>query len=58
MSNESVYSNKLHPGSAFPSISAALLNGEKTVLGQPQHGASWQLVVVCVCPALGCGRGS
>ena len=31
MSNESVYSNKLHPGSAFPSISAALLNGEKTV---------------------------
>lgn len=46
MSNESVYSNKLHPGSAFPSISAALLNGEEAVLGQPQHGASWQLVVV------------
>ncbi|WP_017446573.1 redoxin domain-containing protein [Gayadomonas joobiniege] len=40
------YTQKLHPGSAFPEIMATLLNGETVTLGMPQNGADWQLVVV------------
>ncbi|WP_341502916.1 redoxin domain-containing protein [Gallaecimonas sp. GXIMD4217] len=46
MPNELIYTNKLHPGSVFPKISATLLNGEQAVLGKPANGADWQLVVV------------
>lgn len=40
------YTEKLHPGSVFPEITATLLNGETVTLGKPQPGADWQLVVV------------
>lgn len=41
-----IYTNKLHAGGTFPSISATLLNGETKQLGKPQHGLDWQLVLV------------
>ncbi len=46
MSSTSVFTKKLHPGSAFPTIKAALLDGSEVTLGQAQNGADWQLVVV------------
>jgi len=40
--------HKLHPGSAFPSLSVSLLNGEQVTLGKSLNTdvADWQLVVV------------
>ncbi len=46
MSTSLTYTNKLHPGSQFPQISATLLSGEEVVLGKPKNGADWQLVLV------------
>ncbi len=40
------YTDKLHPGSAFPEIEVTLKNGEKATLGKPKGNADWQLVVV------------
>ena len=41
-----MYTNKLHPGSKFPTISATLLSGEKVELARPTGDADWKLVVV------------
>ncbi|MEM0514678.1 redoxin domain-containing protein [Pseudoalteromonas sp. YIC-827] len=46
MSGESIYTNKLHPGSGFPTMSATLLDGKQVTLGKPANEADWQLVVV------------
>ncbi|MDO6695291.1 redoxin family protein [Aliiglaciecola sp. 3_MG-2023] len=37
---------KLIPGSPFPSINAALLDGSTVNLGQAHSGADWQMLVV------------
>ena len=44
--NTLTYTEKLHPGSAFPEITATLLNGETVTLGKPKNGADWQLIIV------------
>lgn len=44
--NAATYTEKLHPGSQFPAITATLLSGATVTLGQPGQGADWQLVVV------------
>jgi len=41
-----MYTNKLHAGSAFPTIKASLLSGETVDLAAPNGGADWKLVVV------------
>jgi len=46
MTTAITYTDKLHAGSAFPTLSARLLDGEQVVLGKPKNGADWQLVVV------------
>jgi len=46
MSTQATYTQKLHPGSIFPNLSATLESGEEVVLGTPQHGADWRLVLV------------
>ncbi|TLU65691.1 redoxin domain-containing protein [Thalassotalea litorea] len=42
----SAYTQKLHPGSTFPTISVSVRGGETKALGQPENGHDWQLVVV------------
>lgn len=44
MTNE--YTQKLHAGAAFPEITVELNDGGKRVLGKPENGLSWQMVVV------------
>ena len=44
--NAATYTDKLHPGSMFPDITATLLNGDSVTLGKPGQGADWQLVLV------------
>lgn len=41
-----MYTQKLHAGSDFPSISATLLNGEAITLSDAKNGADWKLVLV------------
>ncbi len=38
--------NKLMAGSRFPEIKVKTLNGEDIILGKPENGATWQMVVV------------
>ncbi|MBT43120.1 MAG: thioredoxin peroxidase, partial [Idiomarina sp.] len=40
------YTNKLHAGSAFPDISAKLLNGDTKKLATPENGLDWKMIVV------------
>jgi len=46
MNKAITYTDKLHAGSAFPELSATLLDGEQVQLGKPNNGADWQLVVI------------
>lgn len=41
-----MYTGKLHPGSPFPVINAALLSGEVVDLASPREGIDWSLIVV------------
>lgn len=38
--------NKLMAGDKFPEIEVKTLSGEKIILGKPENGATWQMVVV------------
>jgi len=46
MATDLTYTNKLHAGSKFPTLTATLISGEQVELGKPQNGADWQLIVV------------
>lgn len=41
-----MFTNKLHAGSAFPSMNATLLSGDSVSLATPQDGHDWKMVVV------------
>lgn len=41
-----MYTQKLHPGSSFPDLTASLLDGDEVILGHPGNGADWKLVVI------------
>ncbi|MEM9101103.1 MAG: redoxin domain-containing protein [Pseudomonadota bacterium] len=40
------YTNKLHAGAKFPEIKVKQLNGELQLLGKPNKGMDWKMIVV------------
>lgn len=43
---QSDYAQKLRAGIKFPDINVQMLNGDMTLLGKPENGHDWKLVVI------------